>query len=64
MAPFRTILPPMQAAERRPSCPTCGAAMRLIWIAPDKLHCDRHTLECMSCGHAIELVVSCNDNDN
>ena len=34
----------------RPICPTCGALMRLVWIAANKQDDpDRHTFECPAC---------------
>jgi len=41
----------------RPSCPMCGGSMRLVWIVPERVHCDRHSLECRSCEETIEVIV-------
>jgi len=41
----------------RPSCPECGAGMRLVWIAPERTHVDRHILQCRSCEQTIEVIV-------
>ena len=44
MAPFSTISYPERVVER-PICPTCGAVMRLVWIAANEQDDrDRHTL--------------------
>ena len=40
--PFRTVDLPDGLAER-PICPDCEGMMRLVWIAADKQHQDRHT---------------------
>jgi hypothetical protein len=29
----------------------------VLWIEPDKPHCDRHALECRSCKEQIEVMV-------
>jgi hypothetical protein len=31
--------------------------MRLVWIAPERTHVDRHTLQCRSCEQTIEVIV-------
>ena len=40
--PFTTVDLPDGLAER-PICPDCEGMMRLVWIAADKQHQDRHT---------------------
>jgi len=39
---FWTVDLPDGLAER-PICPDCEGMMRLVWIAADKQHQDRHT---------------------
>ena len=49
VAPFSTISFPERVVER-PICSTCGAVMRLVWIAANKQDDpDRHTFECAAC---------------
>jgi len=36
-----------------------GAAMRLVWIEPERPYSDRHTLECRSCEQTIKVIVEC-----
>jgi len=58
MAAYRAISVP--ELLERPTCPECGAAMRLVWIEPERPHADRHTLQCRSCEQTIKVIVERN----
>jgi transposase-like protein len=53
MAPFKTIGLPDGLTER-PTCPSCNAMMRLVWIAASRQGEDRHKFECPACKAEVE----------
>ena len=54
MAPFRSVIRPPDVDQPQ-TCPRCGVRMRLIWIAADKEHHDRHAFECPACEIEVEI---------
>ena len=56
MSPFTTIARPEGMAQQ-PICPTCGAMMRLVWIAADNEDPDRNTFECHACKTDFDFLL-------
>ena len=53
----RVVPIPLNAVDRRPSCPQCGSRMTLVRVCPDRPGYDQKNYECGKCNKLVVEVV-------